>query len=155
MLSRLSDLENTFALMNELRRRLVPEHAWEDFEPSWSRPKTSARVPNASTWPRINLFDSGGNLVLTADVPGLSDKDVQVTLHDDAITIHGERVVAEPAGYAAHRQERGNFKFARTVAMPCKVNPEQINACVKNGVLTITLAKAPEAQPRRISVRAQ
>ena len=154
MLSRLSDLENTFALMNQLRRRMAPHHEWE-LESSWSLPKTTAQVSAVSASPRIDLFDNGTNLVLTADVPGLSDKDVQVTLHEGALTLSGERTFAEPVGYAAHRRERGNLKFARTVALPCRVNPEQIAASVKNGVLTITLAKAPEAQPRRITVRAE
>ncbi len=152
MLSRLSDLQNTFALLDHLTRRMAPDYAWEDLEASSSLPNLNL---SASAWPRINLFENGSDVVLKADVPGLSDHDVQVTLHNDAITISGERVVAAPAGYAARMRERDSLKFQRTVAMPCKVNPEQISASVQNGVLTITAKKAPEAQPRRITVRAQ
>lgn len=47
------------------------------------------------------------------------------------------------------------MKFARTLQLPCKITPEQTTASVKDGVLTITLAKAAEAQPRQITVRAQ
>jgi HSP20 family protein len=155
MLSRIGDLENTFLLMNELGRRMAPHYAGEEFEPSWSLPKSRFYVPSAASWPRINLFDDGDNLVLKADVPGFSEQDVHVTFHENTISIAGERVVAEQAGYTVHRQERDSLKLARKVSLPCKVNPEQISASVKDGVLTVTLAKALEAQPRRITVRAE
>jgi HSP20 family protein len=153
MSSRFSDLENTLALMDELRRRI--DHVWEDFDPSWQGTTSTPRSLSASAWPRINLFDGGSSLVLKADVPGLSDKDVQVTLNEGGLSISGERTVAPPEGYSVHRQERSHVRFSRSLALPCKVNPEQTTASVKNGVLTITLAKAPEAQPRQIAVRAQ
>ena len=92
---------------------------------------------------------------MKADVPGLSEKDVQVTLNERGLSLSGERKVVAPEGYSAHRQERSHVKFARSLQLPCKVNPDQASASVKNGVLTITLAKAAEAQPRQIAVRAQ
>jgi HSP20 family protein len=156
MLSRLGDFENAFALMDELRRRM--DRIWDDVDPSWgawqaSMPSSPAL--SAAVFPRINLFDMGSNLVLKADVPGLSEKEVQVSLHDGGIAISGERKVIPPEGYSAHRQERSHVKFSRSLTLPCKVNPEQTTATVKDGVLTITLAKAAEAQPRQITVRAQ
>jgi HSP20 family protein len=156
MLSRLGDFENTFALMDELRRRM--DRMWEDGEPSWGAWQSampSSRSLSASVFPRINLFDAGSNLVLKADVPGLSEKDVQVSLHEGGLSISGERKVVAPGGYSAHRQERSQVKFSRSLTLPCNVNPEQTAATVKNGVLTITLAKAAEAQPRQIAVRGQ
>jgi HSP20 family protein len=155
MLSRFSDFENAFALMDELQRRM--DRIWEDVDPSWRswQPASpTSRSLSASAFPRINLFDAGSNLVLKADVPGLSEKDVQVTLSDGGISLSGERKVVAPEGYSAHRQERSQVRFSRSMTLPCKVNPEQTTASVKDGVLTITLAKAAEAQPRQISVRA-
>ena len=156
MLSRFGDFENTFALMDELRRRM--DRIWDDVDPSWGAwqpAMQSSRALSASVFPRINLFDTGSNIVLKADVPGLSEKEVQVSLNDGGISISGERKVVPPEGYSAHRQERSQVKFSRSLTLPCKVNPEQTTATVKNGVLTITLAKAAEAQPRQITVRAQ
>lgn len=156
MVSRLSDFENTFALMDELRRRM--DRVWEDVDPSWGAWQSampSGRALSASVFPKFNLFDTGSNLVLKADVPGLSEKDVQVSLNDGGIAISGERKVVAPEGYSVHRQERSQVKFSRSLTLPCRVNPEQTSATVKNGVLTITLAKAAEAQPRQITVRAQ
>jgi HSP20 family protein len=153
MLSRFSDLENTFALMDELRRRM--DRVWDESEPSWQGAPSSPRIFSARVFPRINVYDGGANLVLKADVPGLSEKDVEVTLNEGGLAISGERRVAPPEGYSTHRQERSHVKFSRTLQLPCKVNPDQTTASVKDGVLTITLAKAAEAQPRQIAVRAQ
>jgi len=153
MLSRFSDLENTFVLMDELRRRM--DRVWDEVDPSWQGAPPSSRALSASAFPRINLYDGGSNVVLKADVPGLSEKDVQVTLNEGGVSISGERKVVAPEGYAAHRQERSPVKFSRSLTLPCKVNPDQATASVRSGVLTITLAKAAEAQPRQITVRAQ
>jgi HSP20 family protein len=155
MLSRFSDFEDTFAVMDELRRRM--DRVWEDVDPSlaaWQSVMPSSRATSASVFPRINLFDTGSDLVLKADVPGMSEKDIQVSLNEGGISISGERKVVAPEGYAAHRQERSHVRFSRTLTLPCKVNAEQTTATVKNGVLTVTLAKAAEAQPRQITVRA-
>jgi HSP20 family protein len=151
MFSRFGDASRDFALLDEFRRRM--DRVWEDMDPSWTATQPNARNPS-SAWPRVNLYDEGSNLVLKADVPGLSEKDVHVTLNESGLSISGARKVAPPDGYSAHRQERSSFSFSRSLTLPCKVNPEQTQASVKNGVLTVTLAKAPEAQPRQIAVQA-
>lgn len=153
MLSRFSNLEDSFALMDELRRRM--DRAWDDSAVSWRGATPSPRALSTSAFPRINLYDAGAKLILKADVPGLSERDVELTLDEGALAISGERRVLPPDGYSAHRQERSHVKFARTVPLPCHVDPEQTSASVKDGVLTITLTKAAAAQPRHITVRAQ
>jgi len=152
MFSRFGDASREFALLDEFRRRM--ERVWEDMDPSWPANTGNARTYSSAAWPRVNLYDGGSNLVLKADVPGLSEKDVHVTLNESGLSISGERRIAAPEGYSAHRQERSSFSFSRSLSLPCKVNPEQTQASVKNGVLTVTLAKAPEAQPRQIAVQA-
>jgi HSP20 family protein len=152
MFTRFGDASRDFALLDEFRRRM--DRVWEDMDPSWSGTPSNARTHASSAWPRINLYDGGSNLVLKADVPGLSEKDVHVTLNESGVSIAGERKVAVPEGYSAHRQERTSFSFSRSLTLPCKVDPEKTQASVKNGVLTVTLAKAPEAQPRQIAVQA-
>ena len=152
MFSRFGDASRDFALLDEFRRRM--DRVWEDMDSSWTASPSNNRAHSSAAWPRINLYDGGSNLVLKADVPGLSEKDVHVTLNESGVSISGERKVAPPEGYSAHRQERTSFSFSRSLTLPCKVNPEQTQASVKNGVLTVTLAKAPEAQPRQIAVQA-
>jgi HSP20 family protein len=152
MFSRFGETSRDFSLLDEFRRRM--DRVWEDMDPSWPANPSNARPQSTSAWPRVNLYDGGSNLVLKADVPGLSEKDVQVSLNDSGISISGERKVVPPEGYSAHRQERSSFSFSRSFTLPCKIDPDQTQASVKNGVLTVTLAKAPEAQPRQIAVQA-
>lgn len=159
MLTRFSDIDRTFAVMDQLRRRM--DRLFDEYEPGHAR--AEAR-PNAADeaerlwsrrWPRLSLSDAGANLVLKAEVPGLGDKDVQLSIHQEVLTLSGERKAEVQEGYYVHRQERAPVKFARSFTLPCKVDPEKSSASLKDGVLTVTLAKAPEAQPRQIAVKVQ
>lgn len=159
-MARWSDIDRTLDMMDELRRRM--DWMFTDQERGRARPgfralfddmERPARAPAA--WPPVNLFDTGSSLVLEADVPGLSDKDIYLQVHDGVLSLKGERKSEAPSGYAAHRRERPPVQFARSFALPCKVDLEKTTAVVKDGVLTVTMAKAPEAQPRQIQVQAK
>jgi HSP20 family protein len=139
-----SDFEKTFAAMEELRRKV--EQALVDGESGFE----GARAP----WPWVSLWDAGPQLVLKADIPGVTEKDLHLQLTQDVLTVSGERRVTAPEGYSAHRQERSPAKFSRSFTLPCQVNAEAISAALKDGVLTVTLPKAPESQPRQIAVKA-
>lgn len=139
-----SDFERTFAAMDELRRTV--EQAYRDDE--------ALPFERVAGWPRMSLWDEGRNLVLKADVPGLTDKDVQLSLTQDVLTVSGERKSDAPDGYSVHRQERQPTRFSRSFTLPYKVTADEINAKLENGVLTVTLPKAPESQPRQIAVKA-
>ena len=105
-------------------------------------------------FPRVALEDNGAALVVRAEVPGLAEKDVEITLENATLTIKGQRQEETHEGYSAHRRERSAYKFSRSFLLPSKVDAEKTQAEIKNGVLTVTLQKAQEAQPRQISVRA-
>lgn len=146
MLSLYNDWDRSFA---ELRRQMA--QLLDEFDSDWPSPSLFG---GGKAWPRLNVADAGEKVVLSAEVPGLSDKDVSVAIEQDVLTISGERHVKVPEGYSIHRQERGDFKFVRSLAMPCKIDAEKATATVRNGVLTVSLPKTPEAQPKRIEVRA-
>ena len=145
MLTFYNDWDRSLA---ELRRQM--SQLLDDFDADW--PSTSL-FGWGKTWPRINLTDAGDKLLVKAELPGLSEKDVSVAIEQDVLSITGERRVQAPVGYSIHRQERGDFKFARSISMPCKVEAEKATATVRDGVLSIALPKVPEAQPKRIEVR--
>jgi HSP20 family protein len=105
------------------------------------------------SWPAATLSDAGRELTLQLQIPGVLEKDIEITSTENSVTISGERKDEVPEGYSVRRKERGALKFARTVSLPCKIQAEGIEAQLKNGVLSVSLPKAPEAQPRRISVR--
>jgi HSP20 family protein len=138
------DIDRTFLALEELRRRMG--RAFED-----------ERVFGASTlgtWPPTNLYDSGSEVVVRAEIPGVTESDLDIQLNQDVLTISGQRAAETPEGYSAHRRERGAMKFSRSFSMPFKVDPETCGATLKNGVLTVRIAKAPEARPRQITVKA-
>lgn len=108
----------------------------------------------AREWPRAWLDDKGGSFELRVEVPGVEDKDIELHADGSSVTLRGERKDAVPEGHSVHRKERSAFRFARSFTLPAKIDSENVEASLKNGVLTVTLPKAKEAQPRQISVRA-
>jgi len=104
--------------------------------------------------PALCLQDNGDSLVLSADLPGLSPKDLDLSITGDTVVLKGERKVQVPDGYSVHRQERGSYSFQRAYRLPSKVEADKAQASLKNGVLTVTLPKAAEAKPRSITVKA-
>jgi len=140
-----SDFDRTIHLMEQLRRRM--ENVFEGFDAG------EAGVGELGTFPRTNVYDTGKGYVFEMEVPGLSEKDINITLTQDVLTVSGERKADAPEGYTVHRQERLPYRFSRSYRVPARVNPDQCSATVKDGVLSVTLEKAAEVQPRQISVK--
>jgi len=140
MLRRLTDYERPLDLFSELRRQM--DQVWEDFDTG----------PQAQ-YEALRIRDAGANLVVEADLPGVPEKGVDLTLADNVLYVTAERKLVAPEGFAPRRQERTSFRFSRSVALPVKVDPEKVTATAKDGVLTVTLAKADEARPRQIQVK--
>src|SRR5262245_33986542 len=113
-----------------------------------------SRAGRSVGWPRIALFDQGAHLLVRAELPGMKEKDVNISIDQGVLTLRGERSAQALEGYSVHRQERGHYRFGRSFTLPCKVDVEKTKAALENGVLTVTLPKAPEEQPRQIAVRA-
>jgi HSP20 family protein len=105
-------------------------------------------------WPTVSVSDRGSAWELRAELPGLTEKDIELTANADSVTLKAERKLEPPARHTVHRRERAAFRLARTFSLPTKIDPGKVEAALKNGVLTVTLAKAPEAQPRQIAVKA-
>lgn len=147
MLIRWGEFDRGLNYLDDFRRQM--DRLFDDYQTGVGR--GTAAVAN---WPRVDFRDTGTSLTLTAELPGLSDKDVKLTVNQDVLRLEGERRVEAPKGYAVHRQERAPVRFARSFTLPCRVDPERTVAVVQNGVLTVTLPKAAEAQPRQITVKA-
>lgn len=113
---------------------------FDDFSSSFGLPAVSRGAWSA--WPRLEIRESGNEVTITADLPGLEEKDIELSLHDGVLTLKGEKK-SESEG--ALYSERWHGQFQRSVQLP-EVDPDQVNAAFKNGVLTVTLAKKPEAQ---------
>jgi HSP20 family protein len=147
MFGQWQDFEKAFAAMDELRRRM--ERSFD----GWDSPLEAFPAVGES-WPRTSLHDEGENLVLRAEVPGVRQEDLDVSLTEDVLTLSGQRRLAPREGYSAHRQERRPYTFSRSFSLPNRVAGDKIAATLEHGVLTVVLPKAPESRPRRVAVKA-
>ncbi len=105
--------------------------------------------------PRMDIHENQDEICIETDLPGVSDKDVEVRLDEDVLTIRGERLSENTGGGANyHVMERAMGAFQRSMRLPFHVDPQQVNASFDNGVLTVILPKAAQQSvSRRIEVR--
>ena len=112
-----------------------------------------------STWdfaPRLDVSETDKEYVVSAELPGVAEKNVHVTVNDDMLTIKGEKnEEREETKRDYFRQERAYGSFCRTIPLPRTVEQDRVVATFKEGVLTVELPKAKEAQTttRRIPVK--
>lgn len=100
------------------------------------------------------MVEDDGKFVLTVEVPGLTEKDVKVDVHGGALTVTAERAASVPEGYKARRRERAGMKFSRSYLFgDDRIDAENTVAEIKDGVLTVTVAKAKSAQKKAIPVK--
>ncbi len=141
----------------ELHRRMndLFEDFFTDFERSALGPVLGRGWSHGlADLPRVNVEETDTELVVTADLPGLEEKDVQVSVDDDLLTIRGERKQEhEEKRKDYHLMERSYGSFHRTLPLPASVDREKIKAALKKGVLTVTLPKRPEARADRKTIR--
>jgi len=102
--------------------------------------------------PYINLYDQGDVLEIRALVPGLAPEDLNIQLIDNTVRIEGEKK-SDYLDKPYIRKERAFGSFKKAVKLPFRVDPNSIQAAMKNGVLTVRLAKSEDAKPRRIEIQ--
>ncbi len=102
----------------------------------------------------VNVREDDNHYFVEAEVPGLSKEDLDITLENGVLTITGEKKFAAPPEESRgfHIRERRYGRFTRQFTLPTAVNEDQVQASMKDGVLTITLDKREEVKPKKISV---
>ncbi|RMF86390.1 MAG: Hsp20/alpha crystallin family protein [Nitrospirae bacterium] len=107
--------------------------------------------------PRVDVAEDEENVVVTAELPGLEEKDIEVSLAGGVLTLKGEkREESETRDKEYVRTERSFGAFRRSIPLPCEVEEDKVKATFKRGVLTVTLPKSEAArrETRRIPVEA-
>src|SRR6185503_12451484 len=103
--------------------------------------------------PPVDVYEDEHNITLNIEVPGIDEKDINVSIENNTLTVHGERrFEKDEKEENFHRVERMYGSFTRSFTLPNTVDPEQVTAHSEKGVLTIRLAKKTEAKPRMIKV---
>lgn len=103
--------------------------------------------------PALDMVENNDDFVVTADLPGVSRDNVDLSVADNVLTIKGDKQGEQEDGNGNYyRKESWEGSFQRTVSLPQGVDADKVKAEMKDGVLTITLPKREEAKPRKISV---
>jgi HSP20 family protein len=117
-------------------------------------PATGGNGGTLRRWmPAMDLVETEDHFVLRADLPGLSESDVNIEVEDNVLTVSGERKTEHEAtkeGY--HRVERAFGSFSRSLTLPEGVDAEAVVARFDRGVLEITIPKPEQRKPRKISI---
>jgi len=132
------------------------ERAFEEFArgfPTFGlRAGSSAGVPDLT--PRMDVSETDKEFEITAELPGLEEKDVQVNFADGVLTIRGEKKAEkEEKDKNFHLVERSYGSFSRALELPDGVNPDSIQASIANGVLSVRVAKPAPGQVKKIDVK--
>ena len=107
----------------------------------------------AAAFPTVDVSESDADVTVVAEVPGMTEKDIRVSLSGDVLTLSGEKKEErEDQKRDYHRVERSYGSFSRSVPLPAPVDAGKAQAAYKNGLLTITLPKTARAQARKIAV---
>jgi HSP20 family protein len=108
------------------------------------------------TWiPPVDIVEEKDRILMTAELPGFQEKDIEVQMEGGVLTLRGERKSeSEKEGRTFHRMERSYGQFVRSFTLPSNVDRENIKANFSNGLLQIEMPKREEAKPRQIKISA-
>jgi len=136
--------------LTNLRREM--DDLFNRFFEDWN---LGPRVPRTETWaPAINVEETDDELIVTADVPGIEPKDLDISLDNNVLTIKGERKEEkEEKKKNYHRVERAYGALQRSIMLPSEVDSSRISAKNKDGVVTITMPKTAQSKRKKIEVK--
>lgn len=113
----------------------------------------SEDVSNRAWMPAVNIRETDAAFMVEAELPGLTKKDIEITLENNLLKLTGERRFEKDVKEENyHRVERQYGSFLRTFSLPSQVDSNAVKATFKEGVLTIEVPKAEEAKPRKIAI---
>jgi len=125
------------------------------FEESFlSRKASEDEEMSSGLWvPAVDIYETGSDIVLKAELPEINQKDIQINIEDNVLTLKGERKFEkETKEENYHRIERSYGSFSRSFTLPGSVDKEKVKASYKNGVLKITMPKKEESKPKQVTI---
>lgn len=114
-----------------------------------------SRPVRSQEYPMLNIWTSEDEALVTADLPGIDAKDLELSVVGSTLTLRGRRARADlKQGETYHRQERRHGEFVRSVDLPFNVDAEKVGASYARGQLTIRVPRAESDRPRKIAIQA-
>ena len=143
---------NTLTRRDQARGLTLQDQVNRLFEDSFTRDR-SGRADLATWAPAVDIYETENELVVKADLPDLQDKDIDVRVENNTLTIRGERKFEKDVNEDNYlRIERTFGSFTRSFSLPNTVNSENIRAEYRNGVLTLHMAKREESKRKQIKI---
>ncbi len=105
--------------------------------------------------PQTDVYEEKGELVMKTELPGISEKDLEVTLEGDMLTVKAEKKDEAAEDATHHTRERYHGTYFRSMSLPFHVDGDKVSANFVNGVLELRLPRSKEAQAKKIEVKAQ
>jgi HSP20 family protein len=126
------------------------DHLFNDFIDRLPFPRESAQ----QIWnPEVDVREMDNEIIVEAEIPGMEQKDIDVSIKDNVLTLKGEKKMEKEEKEANyHRVERTYGSFVRSLMLPSKVSADKATAKYKNGVIKITVPKTEEVKPKEIAV---
>jgi HSP20 family protein len=108
----------------------------------------------ASSWsPSVDIYETENEIVLTAEIPGVDEKNIEIKLEDNTLSLKGERKLEkETKEENYHRIERSYGSFYRSFTLPRNIDQDNIKAESENGILRISMPKKPELKPKKVKI---
>jgi len=123
------------------------------FRESYSPEGPEEALTTTNFAPPVDIYEDEHNIALKLEVPGIDEKDIDVRIEGNTLTVHGERKIEKEEKEENFRRiERQYGSFTRSFTLPSSVDPAQVSANYDKGVLKINLAKKAEAKPKQIKV---
>jgi len=140
-----------FRDLNMLQDRM--NRLFDDAGRPW---RTDEPAATTSWSPSVDIFETEGEIVVKAELPGMDRKDIQLNLENNVLSLRGERKFQkETKDDNYHRIERSYGVFSRSFSIPATVDEERIRADYKDGVLKIVLPKKDQAKPKQIKIASE
>jgi HSP20 family protein len=116
---------------------------------------SSYQFAPSAAFPPVNAYANEDGIALTAQLPSVTQDDLEISVFRDTLTLRGRRQPEAPDRQAYHRRERGQGEFVRNISLPFRVDSERVEATIQDGVLRISMHRPEEDKPKRIKVSAQ
>lgn len=139
-----------------LRNRDLAMDAFEELSRFFDLGWDNAGLYDHALSPTVDLVETEDGYTLMADLPGVDKKDLELSVENNVLTIKGEKKTGteEKKEKRFFRRETWAGSFRRTISLPAAADSSNVNAQLKNGVLTVTIGKREELKPRQIPVKA-
>jgi HSP20 family protein len=118
------------------------------FDSDWLRGSTTG----IGSFPSINIFQQGDDLVAIAELPGVGKEDIQIQVQDRTIRISGKKSIGVEENASIHRRERHSGGFDRTISLPIQIDVDRLRAEYQDGLLALFIPRAESDKPRTIKI---